>query len=315
MKFKPQKIKADYKSVIGVMTLAFLLWFMVKMNKVYDHSIEIPIKFVNLDEDKIFKVLPDQKVHVEFTGKGIDLFRISFYKIFYQIDLSGVPLHSEFDLSEHPEYVDLPAEFDISVKSIVRPREITLDLDRKVVQKLPVRVDYELLEPAHYILVDVSPKPDSIVVTGPAEMFNNVKEIFTEKKSFSEPSRAFVEEMKIQQLENYYALYEPNHVEVNFDIQRLAEKQVLDVPVTVINKPASLQVIPLPSMAVIYIKGGEKMLADLNADDFQIVIDFGKIWRPGLQKVKADLKTDANIVYMETRPPLFELIVQKKSSR
>ena len=315
MKLKPQKIKVDYKSIIGVMTLAFLLWFMVKMNRVYDHSIEIPIKFVNLDSDKIFKVLPDQKVHVEFTGKGIDLFRISFYQIFYQIDLSGVPLHSEFDLSGHPEYVDLPAEFDISVKSIVRPREITLDLDRKVVQKLPVRVDYELLEPAHYILVDVSPKPDSIVVTGPAEMFKNVKEIFTEKKSFSEPSKAFVEVMKIQQLENYYALYEPNQVEVNFDIQRLAEKQVLDVPVTVINKPATLQVIPLPSMAVIYIKGGEKMLADLSADDFQIVIDFGKIWRPGLQKVKADLKTDANIVYMETRPPLFELIVQKKSSR
>lgn len=315
MKLRPQKIKGNYKSIIGVVTLAFLLWFMVKMNKVYEHTIEIPIEFVNLESDKIFKVFHKEKVHVDFTGKGIDLFRLYFYNIFYQIDLTGVPLHFEFDLSQHPEYVNLPAEFDISVKSIRGPRTITLDLDKRVIKKLPVKIDYELVEPAHYILVDVSSKPDSIVVTGPAEMFNNVSEIFTEKKSFSESSKAFVEIMKIRKLENYYALYEPKEVIITFDIQRLAEKQVLDVPVTIINKPASLQVIPLPSMAVIYVKGGEKILANLSEEDFQIVIDFGKVWRPGVQKVKADLKTDANILHMETRPPLFELIVQRKSSK
>jgi hypothetical protein len=71
-------------------------------------------------------------------------------------------------------------------------------------------------------------------------------------------------------------------------------------------------VVPLPSTANIYMKGGEKILADLGMQDFQIVIDFQKVWRPGVQRVKADLVTDVEILYMETRPPLFELIVQKK---
>lgn len=314
MKLQTPQLKKNYKSIIAVSFLAFLLWFMVKMGKEYVYSFEIPIKFVNLDTDKIFKEPYREKVEVEFTGQGIDLLRMNFYNIYYQIDLSDVQMHTEFDLSEHPEYVNLPSELNVSVRSIKRPRTISLDFDRKIIKKLPVAVRYDLTEPPHHILVNVSAKPESVLVTGPAQMFRKVHEIFTEKKSFMEPSKAFTQVMKISEDKSYFAEYDPTQVKVTFEVQRLAEKEIWDVPVNVINKPASLQVIALPSTAVIYVKGGEKVLANLDVSDFKIVIDFGKNWQPGIEKYKADLETNANVIYMETRPPLFELIVQKKST-
>jgi YbbR domain-containing protein len=300
--------------MIGTLLLAFLLWFMVKMNKHYEYSIQVPLVMENLDQDKILKYTYKDEVNVEFLGKGIDLLRLHFYHVFYRIDLSGTPRYLEFDLTEHPEYVNYPRELDVSVKSILRPRTLVIELDKKMQRKLPVVVDYSLQEPPGMILVNVTSKPESVLVTGPAQMFNKIRAISTEKKEFKEPLRPFSEKFTIHASDEFFSEYEPREVEVTFDIQRLAEKEVLDVPVTVIHKPANLEVIPLPSNATIYIKGGEKLLADLDIKDFQIIIDFKKVWSPGVKSVKADLVTKADVLYMETRPPVFELIVQRKGT-
>jgi hypothetical protein len=270
--------------MIGVVLLAFILWFMVKMNRVYEYSIDVPIEFANLDQDKIFKYPYSTQAHVEFLGKGLDLLRLKYFNVYYQIDLAGSPDYLEFDLSQHPEYVNFPRELDVSVKSILRPRIIAIELDRKMQKKLPVEIGYELIS------------------------------IKTEKKKFQEPASTFSDIFRVSETPEYYTQYDPLEVNVTFNLQRLAEKEVVNVPVTIINKPADLQVVPLPSTANIYIKGGEKVLADLGMQDFEIVIDFKKVWSPGVQRVKADLKTNVEILYMETRPPVFELIVQKKRS-
>ncbi len=309
---KLSSLRQNYRSILGVTFLAFILWFMVKMNKVYEYAMDIPIQYSNLDQDKIYKYPHRNSVHVEFIGKGLDLLRLRFYKVSYMIDLSGVSRYAEFDLSEHPEYVNFPRELDVTVKSILRPRTLIMEIDQKMLKKLPVEVDYDMDEPPGMILVDILVDPDSVMVTGPAEIFTKVDRIYTEKKEFKEMVKPFTAEFIIQESSEYFAEYDPTQVKATFDIQRLAEKEVLDVPVTVIDKPANLEVIPLPSTANIYVKGGEKILADLGMQDFQIIIDFRKEWKPGVQKVKADIKTDANVLYMETRPPFFELIVQKK---
>lgn len=315
MRLRSSVLKKNYKSIIGVVLLAFLLWFMVKMNRVYEYAIDVPIRFVNIDENRIIKLPQVNKVRAEFMGKGKDLLRLNFYKAYYEIDLSGTPSHFEIDLSQHPEYINFPEALNISVKSIIRPRNLVLDLDEKRIVKLPVEVKYQLEEPPGYILVKVVSLPDSVTVTGPAEMFRKVDKVFTEEKKFKQISRAFKESFKIEPITNYFAVYKPADIQVTFDIQRLAEKEILDVPVTVINKPKNLQVIPLPSSAIIYVKGGESILADLDLQDFQIIIDFQKVWKPGIQKVTADLVTEAPVLYMETRPPKFELIVQKKRTK
>ena len=95
MAIKTQSLKKNYKTIISITLLAFLLWFMVKMNRNYEYILDIPVKFMNLDEDKTFKSLPNDRIHVEFTGKGIDLLRLNFYNLYYQIDLSDSPLQIE----------------------------------------------------------------------------------------------------------------------------------------------------------------------------------------------------------------------------
>ncbi len=309
---RAHNIKKNYKTIIGVTLLAFLLWFMVKMSKVYEYDVDVPIHYINLNPDMTFVYPESTDVRIEFSGKGTDLLRLHFYSVYYQVDLSDAPRHMELDLSQHPEYVNYPAELDVRVKSIIRPRILAVDLDKKEEKKIPVKVNYQLETPPGYILVDTKAQPDSVLVTGPAVMFKKLDEIFTQQKEYKNAAQAFTRKIPVKRFSDYYARYEPSVVNVTFDIQRLAEKEIPNVPVTVINVPPTLQVVPLPSTATIYVKGGEKILADLEANDFKIVIDFRKEWSPGVKEVKADLITEANVLYMETRPPEFELIVQRK---
>ncbi|OPX33395.1 hypothetical protein B1H10_06080 [candidate division KSB1 bacterium 4484_188] len=315
MSVQTKNIKKNYKSIIGVTLLAFLLWFMVKMSRTYEYSYELPIRFINLDSTRTFKFAHQKTVKVVFVGKGIDLLRLSFMNIYYQVDLSGVPDHFRLDLTQNKESVRYPGDLNISIKSIVSPRILTVETDEKVRRKLPVEVEYQLDTPAGYILAGVTASPDSVVITGPSEMFRKLKKIKTESKIFSDAGVAFTKEFAIQKPERYFAECQPKTVQVFFDIQRLAEKEVLDVPVTVVDHPKHIQVIPLPSRAIIYVKGGEKILADLQASDFKIEIDFNKSWKPGIKKVKANLITKADVLYMESRPPEFELIVQKMRAK
>ncbi|MCB0313726.1 MAG: hypothetical protein KDH84_10765, partial [Calditrichaeota bacterium] len=72
------------------------------------------------------------------------------------------------------------------------------------------------------------------------------------------------------------------------------------------------QVVPLPSKVKVYVKGGEKILAEAGAEDFEVEIDFDKEWQPGTEEVRATVKTKLNISYVESRPAKFQVLVQKK---
>ncbi len=313
--WKDSQFRKNYKTIVASVLLAFLLWFMVKMNKVYEYSLDIPIQYINIDADKIFKYPLKQNVRVAFVGKGLDLLRLPFYHLEYQIDLSGFPLHTELDLAAHPEYVKFPGELQVTVKSVIRPRMLTIELDRRVNRKLPVKVVYRIQTPPGYLLAGVVPEPDSVLVVGPASFFKHAKEMVTVKKKFPPRKRPFVEKFAIQKPEKYYTEIHPDWVQVRFDIQRLAERLISDVPVEVVNVPPNMRVIPLPSTAAIYVKGGEKLLAELTPNDFKIRIDFRRDWHPGTKTVKADIITRADILYVESRPPRFELIVQKVNGK
>ncbi|MFZ0389318.1 MAG: CdaR family protein, partial [Calditrichia bacterium] len=292
------RIWKNYKTILGVGLLSFFLWFIVKTSKTYEYQMDIPIRYTNLDSERIFKHPQSSNARVEFVGKGKDLLRLHFYDVGYQIDLSGVPDNMRLDLSEHPEFVSLPGELDLAVKSIMRPRFLNIQLDNKVERKLPVEVRYQVKVPPGFLLSGVEPQPDSVLVIGPEVVFDSVRSVQTESKSFSPHEQAFQEKFELKKPKNFFVRYKPENITVNFDVQRLAEREIFGVPVEVINPPEDAQVIALPSVANIYIKGGEKVLADLKARDFRIIVDFEKVWRPGVERVKADLKTKTNVLYM-----------------
>jgi YbbR domain-containing protein len=307
--------KKSYKVPVIIFVLAFLFWFMVKMSKDYDYTLEIPLEVINNNEEICLKYPAPQKVRVEFTGRGIELLQLNFYDPYYYVDLSAEKHSFELNLTEHPEYVRISDKLSVRVKSILSPHEIKFELDKQTEKKIPVNVRADIKTENGFIWVGMVAIPDSVLVTGPVSYVDTLKSLPTVKKNYTDIALAFKDESELITNPRFYGEYDPEKVEVSYDVQRLAEREIANVPVNVINVPDNREVVPLPSTVKVYVKGGEKILAEATSKDFEVIVDFERDWQPDATGVKASLRTDLNVSYLESRPPYFELIVQKKRGR
>ena len=309
-----KKTTRDYKTIIVIVIFAFFLWLVVRMNKTYDHAYNIPLKVINNNPAKCLKYPVPNMVRVEFLGRGVDLMRLQFYDIVYEVDISDVKDRIQINLTEHPEFVHFPEDITVPVKSIIRPQQILFQLDDLKEKVVPVKIKANIKTDAGFSLIESIPVPDSIKVRGPATFVDTLTHIDTKSESFENMRLPFSEEFGIKESHEFYAVYLPEKVNVSFDIQRLAEKELNNVPVEVINVPRQFDVVPLPSFVKLYIKGGEKILANAEKEDFKVVINFNRDWRKNGEKVPATIQTDLNIINVESRPAQFELVVQNKKA-
>lgn len=310
MKTKPGKKR--YKEFAVVFAIAFVFWLTIKMTKEYDYTLEIPLDVINNNDEICLKYPAPEMVRVEFTGRGVDLFQLGFSHPKYEVDISAEKNSFVLNLTEHPEYVQVSNKLTVEVKSIISPHEVKFDLDKQIEKKVPLIVRADVKTDNGFIWVNTSTQPDSITIRGPVSYLDTLKSLSTVKKNYSKINLAFKDKLAVITNPRFYAKYIPEAVEATFNIQRLAEKEFQNVPVNVINVPDNYEVVPLPSTVKVYAKGGEKILAEAEAKDFEVIIDFARDWQPGATRVKASVKTNLNVSYLESRPPYFELIVQKK---
>ncbi len=305
--------KKNFRVKLIIFIIALLFWALVKMNQVYDYTLDIPLRVIINNPEICLKYSTPKKVRVEFTGKGLNLLRLNFNTPTYDVDLSDESGNFVLNLPEHPEYVYFASNLSqIVVKSIVRPHELLFELDRRVRRKVPVKIHTELQTEPGFIWVGATAHPDSILMDGPASFIDTLTAVHLEKHKYENVNLAFWEEQEIIRSPAFFSIYKPERVNVFFDVQRLAEKVIRDVPVEVINVSPGYEAVALPSTAQLSVKGGEKILADAVAKDFRIVIDFQKEWRRDSKRVKARIDTELQIFQVESRPPEFDLIVQKK---
>jgi YbbR domain-containing protein len=306
----------DEKNSIGVklviVFLAILFWLTVKMNQTYDYAISVPLKIINNNPNTWLKNPPPSEVLVEFRGTGMDLVRLRFFNISYTLDISGELEGLKFNLVEHREYVRLPDNLSVNVKSIISPIEIDLEIDQRLERKIPVRVLAEVTTEPGFILLRTKSTPDSVTIVGPASSIDTLTYIYTEKSKYEEVDLPFYARFKIQKYPHFFAEYQPEYVNVFFDVQRLAEVELKNVPIKVLNAPDFYDVVLLPSKVRVIAKGGEKELAFLKEDTIAVVFDFNKDWMPGNRKVIPKLKTDLNILSYEIIPSKVEVTLQKK---
>jgi len=307
-----KKKRKSYKVQTSIFLLALFFWFMVKMGKDYDYTTNIPLDVIINNNNTWLKYPAPKAVRVEFSGRGIDLLRLNFYNPVYEIDLSAGREQMVFNLSNHREFVRIPREVDVQVKSVISPIELQFELDKRAEKQVPIIVQSDLKTENGFVFVNAIADPESIMVIGPATFVDTLSKIYTMPKEYRDVNLSFEDQFDILQNTTFHARYKPRKAKVFFDIQRLAEKEVENVPVKMINVPDNYEVVPLPSKVAVYVKGGEKLLSEAGADQFLVTIDFKKDWKPGTKRVKADVATSLSVTYMELRPATFELIVQKK---
>jgi YbbR domain-containing protein len=286
---------------------------MVTSAKDYTTQIKIPLEVSRLAKGKTLLKPISSEVILEIRGTGQSI--IALYLLFessFKLELPDITKSTKINLSDYLVFLDFPSRLDLEVIEIIEPKTIDLLVDDYIVSQRPVQFSGQIGTEPGYIVLDTTYSRDSISISGPKSIIDTVKYIFTETTGFENQKYAFSNRLKLQSPAPDLININPHIIDVQFEIQKIIERVIYDIPIRIKNVPKYLLVESIPISLSLRVKGGEKNVEKLNSDEILAEIDFRTQYKPEQTDFPVSIKTPPEISWLESSPKTFKLTVKRK---
>jgi hypothetical protein len=267
-----QHVERDRVLFLYCAGIALFFWIFLKLSGRYESNIEVKLNY-SIPEGKCLVYNPPTKVNVTLAAKGWDLLFLNVFKS------SSITINVNNRSSNIVNAVELQSRIsdvigsDKSVKSVYFEQEyIDLELDDLSRKYIPVAEALTIQTQKGYDLVNDSIilSPDSIWISGPKLVIDNLDYWSIEQKSFTGLDQNIEESIPLLQSEEYNLSFSARNITVEIPIEQVIEKQ-LYVPVQALNSADSLMFYPKRVLLTCIVPFDQ--FDQLSADDFMVVAD------------------------------------------
>ncbi len=311
MKIMSIGIVRNLKIKLAVVAMASLLWFFVKMEDNYRFAFNVPIRITNLGSNRVIGSEIPNKVKITCWGKGRSLLTLMFRKdIFYNLDVSHVFRSANVVLEKNQ--VKLLRSSDVEVLNIVYPETLKISIVDLITTKVVVRPDVEIITLPGYTVVDeIKVIPDSAELVIPITELKRIDTISTERRRYKNINRNLTEKVRLIRPDIDHLRLLTREVNIYVNVQKLMEKPLSEIPVTVINQPPDLRVTVLPSTLSLILEGGAELLLNVTQNDIKAYIDYQKVKSSQSKNHLAYIETPKGVRYRDVKPKRFKIVVEK----
>jgi len=304
--------KKNIKPFIGSLVVALVLWILVATDKNYDYQISVPIELLRLAaHHTLSEPFPDQAL-IEVRGKGRSLLVSRFYDLKITLDFPELKSSTTVQLDEYLGTIDIPGALSIEILGVIEPKSFDLKVDELVDSKKPIDVSGSIGVEDGYTLIGYKCSPDSVQISGPKSLIGQIDQIYTEMVSMKGQRISFSENLTLENPNPALMQLEADNALVEFNIQRLVERVIYEIPIQVVNIPRNLTVESVPPKMALRIKGGENLVAQIQADEIKAAINFTKQYKVDQEEYGAEIITPENINWIESIPKKFRLKIRRR---
>lgn len=267
-----QHVERDRVLFLYCAGIALFFWIFLKLSGSYESNIEVKLNY-SIPEGKCLVYNPPTKVNVTLAAKGWDLLFLNVFKS------SSIAINVNNRSSNIVNAVELQSRIsdvigsDKSVRSVYFEQEyIDLELDDLSRKYIPVDEALTIQTQKGYDLVNDSIilSPDSIWISGPKLVIDNLDYWSIEQKSFTGLDQNIKESIPLLQSEEYNLSFSARNITVEIPVEQVIEKQ-LYVPVQALNSADSLMFYPKRVLLTCIVPFDQ--FDQLTADDFLVVAD------------------------------------------
>ena len=271
-----QHVERDRVLFLYCAGIALFFWIFLKLSGSYESNIEVKLNY-SIPEGKCLVYNPPTKVNVTLAAKGWDLLFLNVFKS------SSIAINVNNRSSNIVNAVELQSRIsdvigsDKSVKSVYFEQEyIDLELDDLSRKYIPVDEALTIQTQKGYDLVNDSIilSPDSIWISGPKLVIDNLDYWSIEQKSFTGLDQNIKESIPLLQSEEYNLSFSARNITVEIPVEQVIEKQ-LYVPVQALNSADSLMFYPKRVLLTCIVPFDQ--FDQLTADDFLVVADIDTV--------------------------------------
>jgi hypothetical protein len=177
---------------------------------------------------------------------------------------------------------------------------------------VPVRINVSIKPAPGFI--QVGPEiysPRSIELKGPKTVVIPVKTVSTKWHEFKGLTSDLNVTVDLDVDFPQTVEVSPASILIQADIQSIGERIITEIPVQLLNEPAELKVYPNPSVVSLTVKGGVDYIANIDASDIIVSIDFKK-WRRSQAYYEPTVIHPKDIRgYSDLSPKNIELVVTR----
>jgi YbbR domain-containing protein len=298
-------------SIIFSIFFAILLWLIVNLQGDYEVEFSIPFVVKNIPDDMAIKSNYPDSVHVKLYGSGWNFLLMYFsgnHRV--SLDLSDAERNLFVHLMDNPRVsVSIPRGLEILS---ISPEMIKIEFDKKVVKKVPVELDADIVLPAGYGIVG-NPEldPDSIEVSGARIIVSKIKLLRTERIKIEDRREDFIGEVNIYNPYGKLVHLSSMKVNVRIKIQQIVEQEFL-IPVEVRSLPEGREVILFPEKVKVIVRGGIDNIATLRDTLIKAFVDYNDILRDRTGLIRPEVSLPEDITLIGIRPEGLEYIIRQK---
>jgi hypothetical protein len=273
--FKP--FRKEGKNVWRVFVLCFftaaLFWFFNSLNKTYTTEISFPLQVVYDDANYIpVNDLPGT-ARIEVSGFGWDLLK---WSLGYGLEPMLIdPGNYELSAISLKDYRNEFTEKLGQVKlNKFMSDSLRLDFDRKISRRLLVALDTGAInfESGYRLRDSIIIVPDSLTLSGPQSILDNLRDRFVIEPGNRKISRTFDDEISIDFKSNPLVNLNRNSVNVYFEVEKVVGKE-LNLDIVKLNFPDDTIGI-LPSSVILDVRAAEWRLEESELDSIRAVADY-----------------------------------------
>jgi YbbR domain-containing protein len=260
----------DWGVKLGAVLLATALWFHAVTERTYRRNLQVPLIVEESSENvgdaplMISSPVPPT-VRVAVSGPGKDLLRAAGDDFLLRVQLPPGRPGRRLNLRLDGTQVERQVESNLTVDAVLLPTDLSVMLDHSEERRVPIRPRIGLRLAESYTQVGVSQlDADSVDITGPRGHVRQIEVIYTDSL-FRTDVRADVDlDLALNIPQGRLIELRPDHVHLHVDIQELAEYEVLNVPVTVVDAPPGAAA--EPSRVSVRVRGGADLIGNLDPE-------------------------------------------------
>jgi hypothetical protein len=298
--------------------VAALLWFFNALNKEYYTDLVIPVKFINLPDNKLQVGEAETSLIVNVSALGYQVIDyktssispvlVDFKKIGL-IPASGRKNSYYILTSSMRDELSLVLGHNLRINKI-RPDSLIVELVKVVSKKVPVKQNFKIEFRKQFMLSDsVKFVPDSVVIKGKESILDTIGAVYTEITDLNDIHDSSWFEIKLKLIKGVE--FKENKVNCLIKAEQFTELE-FKLPVYILNEPLGYSVKLFPSEVKVVCNVGFNNYHNITGDQFRIVADYFEIEKSKKARVLLILnKKPLNVSNVRIYPQSVDYIIEK----
>ena len=301
------------KNNIHIIIISFLfsviLWISISLSNDYYSTFNIPLKLVDFRQGLTSGSKIPKNISVKVKGKGWKLIGAKIgaepaFTVTAGSDTGSRYINLNNYLSENQWLSS-----DLEVIDII-PDTLSVSIEKITSKKLRIVPQFDISFREGYGLASqMSVVPDSVVVYGPLSELKKKTSIQTENIKLNNLSDKITLKVELQNIQGM--TYEDNNASVTVDVQRIVDRNIDDIQVSVIDVPMDREVILLPNKISINVRGGIDILGRLTGDQFKAYVNYRDVVLDTLGGVIPKIEYPVNVSVQYIKPEQLRYVIKK----